>query len=326
MVLFAIAPPPLKYSHSVGNLALTGRGFSNPYDITVVNGRILYVINRSNPTQAPQGAVRVTICTVDEEYIGTMGGFGEDDGGFVWPTAITSDSEGNIYVADEHRHDVQVFNRDHKFVRKWGTYGSGPDEMDRPSGLATDSKDNIFVVDHMNNRIQKRRPDGEVVLTWGSFGDGPGEFNLPWGICTDKDDNVYVADWRNDRIQKFTNNGEYISTIGHSGSGVGQLSRPANVGVDKDGNVYVADWGNERVQVFSDLGFPLTTLIGDSEMSKWGAEFLAANQDLVEGRKLVDLTPEKRFKGPIAIEFDNEGHVIIVDSCRHRLQIYEKSV
>jgi len=324
-MVVSVAPRPLRYSHTVGNLALTGRGFSNPYDIAVVDGRILYVLNRSNSNQASQGAVRVTICTVDEEYIGTMAGFGEDDGGLVWPTSIAADSEGNIYIADEHRHDVQVFNREHEFVRKWGTLGSGPNDMNRPSGLAVDSNDNIFVVDHMNNRIQQRRPDGTVVSQFGSAGDGPGEFNLPWGICTDASDNLYVADWRNDRIQKFTNDGQYISTIGRSGSGIGELNRPANVCVDKTGTVYVADWGNERVQLFSDLGFPITTVIGDSQMSKWGAEFLAANQDLVEGRKVAaDMTPEMRLHGPTAVEVDEQGRVIIVDSCRHRLQIYER--
>jgi len=320
-----VAPHPLQYSHSVGNLALTGRGFSNPYDVTLVNNRVLYVLNRSNASQAPQGAVRVTICTADQEYIGTMAGYGEDDGGLIWPTAIAHDSQGNIYIADEHRHDVQVFNRDHEFATKWGTYGSGPDDMDRPSGLAIDANDNVFVVDHMNNRIQKRKTDGTVIKSWGSFGDGPGEFNLPWGICTDKAGNVYVADWRNDRIQKFTNDGEYISTIGSSGSQIGQLSRPSNVTVDDKGLIYVCDWGNERVQVFSDLGFPITTIIGDSEMSKWGAEFLSANQDLIEGRKIAsDMTPEKRFNGPRAVAIDDQGRVIVVDSCRHRLQVYTK--
>jgi DNA-binding beta-propeller fold protein YncE len=324
-MVVSVAPRPLRYSHTVGNLALTGRGFSNPYDVTVVGGRILYVVNRSNANQASQGAVRVTICTVDEEYIGSMAGFGEEDGGLVWPTAIAHDSDGNIYISDEHRHDVQVFNCQHEFVRKWGTMGSGPSDMNRPSGLAVDSNDNIFVVDHMNNRIQKRRPDGSVVSQWGSPGNGPGEFNLPWGICTDKDDNVYVADWRNDRIQKFTNDGQYISTIGRSGSGIGELNRPANLAVDEKGNVYVCDWGNERVQVFTSLGFPLTTIVGDSEMSEWGAAYLAANQDLVAGRKVAaDPTPEKRLFGPTAVELDEQGRVIIVDSCRHRLQIYEK--
>ena len=65
-------------------------------------------------------------------------GYGEDDGGLVWPTAITNDSEGNIYIADEHRHDVQVFNRDHEFVRSSGPTAPASD-MDRPSGLATDA-------------------------------------------------------------------------------------------------------------------------------------------------------------------------------------------
>jgi DNA-binding beta-propeller fold protein YncE len=317
-----VAPRPLQYSHTIGALALTGRGFSNPVDITIVSGRMLYVVNRSNANQASQGAVRVTICAIDEEYIGTMAGFGEEDGGLVWPTAITHDSQNNIYISDEHRHDVQVWDRDHKFVRKWGTLGSGPTDMNRPSGLAVDSQDNIFVVDHLNNRIQKRRPDGEVVSQWGSAGDGPGEFNLPWGISVDKQDNVYVADWRNDRIQKFTNDGQFISSIGHPGSGWGELKRPSNVSAGADGTIYVCDWGNERVQVFSDLGYPITSIIGDSEMSKWGAEFLSANQDLIEGRKLADMTPEKRLHGPTAAEADNDGNLIIVDSCRHRLQVY----
>jgi hypothetical protein len=97
------------------------------------------------------------------------------------------------------------------------------------------------------------------------------------------------------------------------------------VAVDDDGNVYVADWGNERVSIFNSLGFPLSTLRGDADMSKWGAEYLAANPDLTEGRKIMaDGSAEKYFWGPTAVEIDDEGHVIVVDSCRHRLQIYQR--
>ncbi len=317
---------PLKYSHTIGMLALTGRGFSNPVDLALGEGGLVYVVNRSNSNQAVQGAVRVGICTLDEEYVGQFSGFGEEDGLLTWPTAIARDHEGNTYVADEHRHDVQVFDRDNEFVRKWGGFGSGDGQLNRPSGLAADPDGNVFVVDHLNNRVQKRSPQGDVLAQWGSAGSGPGEFNLPWGVCTDKQGQVYVADWRNDRVQKFTNDGQYIATIGSSGSGDGQLSRPANVAVGDDGDIYVADWGNERVAVFSALGFPITSVIGDSEMSKWGAEFLAANQDLTEGRKIMhDGTPEKRLFGPTAVEVDDQGRVIIVDSCRHRLQIYERA-
>jgi hypothetical protein len=87
----------------------------------------------------------------------------------------------------------------------------------------------------------------------------------------------------------------------------------------------VADWGNDRVSVFSPDGHPYATLIGDSEMSKWGAEYLSANTDLTEGRRVcADLTPEKRFWGPTAVEVDEQGRVLVVDSCRHRIQIYSR--
>ena len=317
---------PLQYSHTIGMLALTGRGFSNPIDLALGKNGLVYVLNRSNSYQAQMGAVRVTICTLDSEYVGQFGGFGEGDGEITWPTSIAIDRHGNIYVSDEHRHDIQVFGPDQSFVRKWGTFGSGDGQLNRPSGLAVDADDNVFVVDHLNNRIQKFTPDGQVLAKWGSQGSGPGEFNMPWGICVDSDDQVYVADWRNDRIEKFTADGQYLGSIGSSGSGDGQLNRPANVGVDKDGNVYVADWGNERVAIFNSLGFPITTLIGDHTHSKWGDEFLAANQELLDGRKVMaDGTPEKRFWGPTAVEIDAEGRVVVVDSCRHRLQVYTRA-
>ena len=58
---------PLTYSHSIGMLALSGRGFSNPIDMTIGDDGLFYVLNRSNANQAPMGAVRVTICTIDQE-------------------------------------------------------------------------------------------------------------------------------------------------------------------------------------------------------------------------------------------------------------------
>jgi len=133
-MVVSVRPRPLKYSHTIGLLALTGKGFSNPMDVAVGQNGMVYVINRSNSFQAPMGAVRVTICTLEEEFVGQFGGFGEDDGKFIWPTSIARDSQGNVYVADEHRHDVQMFNRDHEFVRKFGGLGSGDGPCGQPGG------------------------------------------------------------------------------------------------------------------------------------------------------------------------------------------------
>jgi len=316
---------PYTYSHTIGLLTQVGRGFSNPVDLAVGPGGMLYVVNRSNSAHAVTGAVRVSVLTVDAEFISQFGTFGEGDGQFVWPTSIARDSGGNLYVADEHRHDVQVFDSQGNFLRRWGSLGAGAGELNRPSGVAVEADDNVLVVDHMNNRIQRFSPDGKSLGAWGTAGSGPGQFNLPWGIDVDNAGNVYVADWRNDRVQKFSAAGDHLATIGSSGSGYGQLNRPANVTVDDQGKIYVADWGNDRVCVFTPEGYPLTTMIGDADISKWGVEYLEANTELTEGRKVMaDGTPEKRFWGPTAVEVDEEGRVLVVDSCRHRIQIYQR--
>ena len=324
-MMVTVAPPPLKYSHTIGLLALTGRGFSNPMNAALTDAGILYVANRSNSFQALQGAVRITVCNIDGEYLGEFGKYGTDDGAFVWPTGIDVDSQGNIYLADEHRNDVQVWDRDHQFVRKWGGPGDGGAQMNRPAGLAIDSRDHVVVADGLNSRILKFSTTGALLAQWGSAGSDRGEFNMPWGVGVDGEDNVYVADWRNDRVQKFSPDGAYLASFGSSGAAIGQLSRPADVAVDAAGNVYVADWGNERVSVFEADGYPLTTLIGDADLSRWGGEYIAANEDIIRGRQVAaDMTPEKRFWGPTGVASDAAGHLVVVESCRHRVQVYDR--
>src|ERR1700730_1928118 len=195
-MMVTVAPPPLKYSHTIGLLALTGRVFSNPRNAAVTDTGILYVANRSNSTQALQGAVRITVCNIEGEYLGEFGSYGTEDGSFVWPTGIDVDSQGNVYLADEHRNDVQVWDRDRQFVRKWGGTGDGDAQMNRPAGLAIDRRDHVVVADALNNRILKFSAGGALLAQWGSAGSDQGQFNLPWGVGVDREDNVYVAGWR----------------------------------------------------------------------------------------------------------------------------------
>jgi DNA-binding beta-propeller fold protein YncE len=316
---------PLRYSHSIGVLGHGGRGFSNPYDVAIRPDGVMFVLNRSNPTQGPPGGLRVGIVRVDDqEFLGDFGSYGTEDGQFTWLTAIALDSQGTIYVADEFRHDVQVFDRDGTFLRKWGSKGDGPGQFNRPSGLAAAPDDTIYVVDHLNFRVQRLTTAGQPIVAWGSRGNGPGQFELPWGIAVDDQGAVYVADWGNDRVQKLTPEGEHLATFGSSGTADGQFTRPSGVDVVGDGNVYVADWGNNRVQMFGPDGTHLVTLLGDSGLSAWAEEGMKGNLDLVVEREGMDLTPEMRFWGPTNVKVDARGHVVVVDSCRHRLQVYQR--
>ncbi len=320
---FGVVTRSYQYVRTVGRGEFSGAGFRMPMDIALGPNGLFYVVNRSWEYR-PDG-VRVTMATIDEDYVGEFSQFGEGDGDLYWPTSIALDSNQNVYVSDDWLHRISIFDKDGAFLSKWGVPGSGDGQLNKPSGIKFDLDDNLYVVDSGNNRVQKFAKDGNFLSTWGEEGSGEGQFSLPWGLTIDGHGDVYVADWQNDRIQKFSPDGQFLAQFGYSGSRVGEFNRPTGVAVDKDGDIYVADWGNDRIQVLTSDGRHVTTFTGDGEVSKWGQEKLNANPDMLRMRTLVrDFSDEKNMWRPKAVAIDDDGHVIVVDSNRHRLQIYQK--
>ena len=326
----------LKYSHTIGLVAMEGRGFSNPVDLSIASDGLIYVVSRTNPLQ-PYG-IRVGICNLDSDYIGDFGSFGSGDGQFIWPTALAFDSDDRLYMADEYNHRITVFDRAGNFLSSWGAQGDASGQFNGPSGIACDAEDNLYVVDHLNNRVQKFTTQGRHLLEWGTEGGADGYFNLPWGVTVDSVGNVYVADWRNDRIQKFSQDGKFLAKFGSSGQADGQFNRPSSVAVDADGYMYVADWGNERVQVLGPDGSFQLRLRGQATLSRWAEEFFAANPDEKQARDRSNLVPdlteeadtpheesariERYFWGPTSVKLDREGRLYVTETNRHRIQIY----
>ncbi|MAZ13893.1 MAG: hypothetical protein CL754_01945 [Chloroflexi bacterium] len=311
------------YSHTIGIASFLGRGFMNPVDVRLDSEGLLFVLSRSN---AGNKDVRVSVQTLDSEYMYEFGRWGTDPGQTTQPTAIVLDSDDHVYVPDEFMHNVSIFDREGKFLERWGEFGTGVGQFNRPSGIAIDSDGNLHIVDHLNARVQKLSPDGKFISSFGTFGTEPGQFNFPWGISIDSEDGIWIADWRNDRIQRFTPDGEFVSVLGSSGSSDGQFDRPSGVHVASDGTVFIADWRNDRVQVFGQDGSHTETLVGDATLSKWCQEFLDVNPEQASWRENAGLfEQEKRFWRPAAIETSSDGLVLIADSCRHRIQIYNRA-
>ena len=70
---------------------------------------------------------------------------------------------------------------------------------------------------------------------------------------------------------------------------------------------------------------PGHVLTGDADLSTWGAEYIAGMEDILAGRQAaVDRDQEKLFWGPTAVAVDGEGRVLVVVSCRHRIQVYRR--
>jgi len=334
----------LQYSHTVGFYAMSGKGFYNPVDVAIRDDGLMYVLNRAGPEVAGRLPYkRISMCTLDEEFLGDFGSGGSGDGQLMWPASITLDTHSNVYVSDEALHRISVFDRDGIFQGKWGSYGINEGQFDKPAGMTMDQEGNLLIVDGGNCRVQRYTKEGRFLDQWGTYGNEPGQFNYPWGITTDLDWNIYVADWRNDRIQKFTSAGDYVSSFGSSGSGNGQLNRPAGVAVDDTGSIYIADWGNERLQILDHKGDFQAALRGESGISKWGQDYFLSNMDELEERHKADLEPhiessepdylryqsgsvEKLFWGPTSIVIDHNNNIYVVDSCRFRIQVFQRNV
>lgn len=339
----------IRYSHTVGSLSNQGRGFQNPVDVALDSQGVMYVLNRAGPElpiRLPYK--RISMCTVDEEFLGEFGAGGTGPGEFWWPSSLAFDSRDRLYVTDEALNRVTVFSATGEVLDIWGEEGPAPGQLSLPSGVAADADGNLLIADSGNHRIQEFAPDGSFLDAWGGPGDGEGQFNAPWGIAIDRQGAVYVSDWGNDRIQKFDARGRYLAQLpppgAHSANG-DHIHRPAGLCVDAEGIIYVADWGNERVAVMSPDGELLAALRGESQTPTWANEYFQANPEEGALRLQAELSPavdlpggfgttsdreesanvEKLLWGPTAVKLDRQGNILIVDSCRHRIQVYRWS-
>ena len=333
-----------RYSHTLGFCTIDGQGFFHPVDVGLGRDSVLYVLNRGTTEMGEfMFYKRITVCTTDDEYLGQFSGGGTGDGQIMWPSSIALDQDENLYISDEALQRITILDKKGRFLDKWGKKGQREGEFDRPANIVFDKDGNLLVVDGLNNRVQRYTKEGRFLGQWGRSGTGNGEFNMPWGIAVDHADNVYVSDWRNDRIQKFDADGKHLASWGESGEGDGQFNRPSGLAVDQEGNIYVADWGNERVQVLGPDGSFIAQFKGESKLSKWAEDWFASDHmDLLEVRLKSDMEPpldppvgeffrnepagiEKLFWAPTTVKVDAEGKVYVIDTCRHRIQVYEKA-
>ena len=328
----------LEYVDTVGFAAdQGGRGFHLPVAFAIRSDGRIYVASRSHAEAL--NIVGIQMVSLGHDFYGAIGGHGRGDGQMVSPAALAFDSDDNLYLADDALQRITIYDREGRFLSKWGTAGAGDGEIDGPSGLAFDDGGNLLVVDHKNHRVQRFTKEGRYLDQFGAFGDGDGRLDRPWGITVGADGHIYVADWRNDRIQKFTAAGGFVAKFGSSGDGDGRLNRPSGVAVDSDDNIYVADWGNQRLQVLDRDGRFLAKLRGQATLSPWAREYLEANADELRARETyapvyrVDTDDpnetsariEPYFWDPVAVRLDAQERLYVLETGRHRFQVYRRS-
>ena len=105
-------------------------------------------------------AIDGSICVYNSEgnlllRFGTRGADtrGADKGEFDFPTSLAIDRKGLIYVTDQHKNQVLVFNNNGRFLYAFSQLGWREGRLHRPSFIYINSSGRIFIVDRANTRI-----------------------------------------------------------------------------------------------------------------------------------------------------------------------------
>lgn len=142
------------------------------------------------------------------KHIKTIGKRGKEEGEFNFPSHITIDTKGNLYVVDTMNGRVQIFDAEGQFLKAFGQFGDAPGMFARPKGIGVDSEGHIYIADAAFNNIQIFDDEGRTLLVFASYGNSRGQMILPAGVTVDKDDFIYVVDSWNRRVEVFEYLGE----------------------------------------------------------------------------------------------------------------------
>jgi sugar lactone lactonase YvrE len=129
---------------------------------------------------------------------------------------LTTDSSGNVYVADSDNNVVRKINVSTGIV---STYATG---FSSPSGIAFDTNGNLYVSDTNTHLVRIVDTSGNVTTLAGDRrGYENGEallsrFNSPASIAIDLNGIVYVTDYSNNTIRRI--NGPWLPIANFKGA------------------------------------------------------------------------------------------------------------
>ena len=160
---------------------------------------------------------------------------------FDFPHGLDIDDDGNVWTADQRRHQVLKFDSEGELLMTIGEKGrsGAPPLLAEPTDVIVAANGDIFITEGHNfangaNRVSKYAADGTLLMSWGRTGSGAGEFNVPHTIALDSQGRVFVGDRANNRIQIFDQEGNFLDVWY-------QFGRPSGIAIGADDRIYVAD-------------------------------------------------------------------------------------
>ena len=252
----------------------------------------------------PSGTISSVAGRGDRSYSG--------DGGLAtearlrYPTGVTVDSSGTLYVADMGNFRVRRIDVSGRISTAAYYHRGGTSEFSalfRSSGVAVDSAGRLYVSEVWNHRVHRIDTSGNLSRVAGvaaveSGGDGgravKAELYQPHGLAFDQAGNLYVAESQHHRVRRIDPSGIISTVAGTGANGHGwdgqaalepALSSPSGGAVDMSGKLFVADGGNHRVIRIDPSGI-VSTVAGNGMAGYDGGRR--------DGRRVFAQPPERR--------------------------------
>jgi len=229
-------------------------------------------------------------------------------------SAVITDGQGTVYLADVGNHLVAKFGADGilSVVAGTGESGHGGDggpaigaSLGRPLGLALDPTGNLYIADE--TIIRRITPSG-IISTFAGPAQG---IVFVEGLSTDSAGNLYAADSVLNKIFKFTPAGAVSVFAGTGQQGFSgdngppaqaMLSSPTGVLVLVSGDILIADYGNNRIRRVSN---GIITTIAGTGAGGFSGDGLALSQSL---------------QNPVGMAVDRQGNILIADGGNNRVR------
>jgi len=230
------------------------------------------------------------------------------------PSGLTTAPSGDLIVADDFNHRIQIYDSEGNLKTTFGKKGTLEGEFMYPKGVALDPAGNIYVADSWNHRVQKFDSEGNFQSSWGKYGRDKGQLNEPYDIWVEPSGNLLVVERSNHRIQIFRSDGVSLGWVGSRATILEEklayiyetslemfsppvFEFPTSIARDEAGNYYVADSGNHRVVKFN---------------REWKQQHVFGEKGKEAGR----------FLYPMAVAVGSNKLVYIADLNNNRLQVW----
>lgn len=176
-----------------------------------------------------------------------------DDLGFYGPRDVSIAPDGRVYIVDQGRSRIVVFDPTEEVFTSFGSPGKEEGQFMEPMGI-TIGDDLVFVTESGNRRIQVFDLDGKFVRQWAVDVWDRGIDSYPDCVFDRDNSLLYVTGEQEEDVIAFDVNGKRVRDVQLSGNI--KLNKPSSLFLSRANNsktLFVADISNSKIAII-DLG------------------------------------------------------------------------